>query len=40
MWPFNNIRKDFDDAIIKIKAGQRPYEDSVFDILDDLILQA
>lgn len=40
MWPFNNIRKDFDDAIAKIKAGQRPYNDSVFDILDDLILQA
>jgi hypothetical protein len=39
MWPFDNIRKDFDDALVKIRAGQRPYNDSVFDILDDLISQ-
>lgn len=40
MWPFNNINKDFDEALIKIKAGDRPFEDPVFDILDNLILQA
>lgn len=37
MWPFGNLQKDFDDAVNKIKDGQRPYEDPVFDILDDLI---
>lgn len=38
MFPFTNyIRKDFDAALIKIKAGQRPFEDPVFDMLDNLI---
>lgn len=37
MWPFSNLEKDFSEAIIKIQAGQRPFEDSMFDILDDLI---
>jgi hypothetical protein len=36
MWPFNNLQKDFDEAVVKIRAGQRPYEDPVFDILDEL----
>lgn len=37
MWPFGNIQKEFDEAIIKVKAGNRPFEDSVFDMIDDLI---
>src|SRR5574338_64595 len=37
MWPFPNLQKDFDEAVEKVKNGQRPYEDPVFDILDDLI---
>lgn len=37
MWPFSNLDKEFDDAVVKIKAGQRPFEDSVFDTLDELI---
>jgi len=37
MWPFNNIKKDFDQAVVKIKADQRPYDDAVFDMLDDLV---
>jgi hypothetical protein len=37
MWPFNNLNKEFDECMNKIKAGGRPFEDPVFDILDDLI---
>lgn len=37
MWPFSNLDKDFDDAVTKIEASQRPYEDSIFDIIDDLV---
>lgn len=37
MWPFGNIKNDFDEAIVRIKADQRPYDDSVFDMLDNLI---
>jgi len=37
MWPFSNLDKEFDDALIKVKANQRPFEDPVFDILDELI---
>lgn len=37
MWPFKGLNKEFDEAIKKIKVGQRPFEDSVFDILDDLV---
>lgn len=36
MWPFGNLKKDFDDGVAKIKAGQRPYEDPVFDIIEKL----
>lgn len=39
MWPFAGLKKDFDEAVEKIKAGQRPYEDPVFDILDELATQ-
>lgn len=37
MWPFSNIKKDFEAAIIVIRCGQRPYKDSIFDIIDELI---
>jgi hypothetical protein len=37
MWTFSNIDKDFDAAVVKIQAGQRPFEDPVFDIIDNLI---
>lgn len=37
MWPFSNLQKDFDLAVNKIKAGERPFEDPVFDILDELL---
>ena len=39
MWPFSGLKKDFDVAVDKINAGQRPYEDPVFDILDELTAQ-
>lgn len=31
------LEKEFDVAIHKIKMGERPYQDPIFDILDDLI---
>jgi hypothetical protein len=37
MWPFSDLKKDFDDAVSKVQAGQRPYDDTVFDIIDDLV---
>jgi hypothetical protein len=37
MWPFSNLDKEFDQAVDKIKAGQRPFDDKVFDTLDELI---
>lgn len=38
MWPFKKaIRGQFDQALQLSKEGKRPYEDPVFDILDDLI---
>lgn len=40
MWIFDwKLTKDFNTAVEKIKAGKRPYEDKVFDIIDDLIEQ-
>jgi hypothetical protein len=37
MWPFSNLDKEFSQAVDKIKAGQRPFDDKVFDTLDELI---
>lgn len=37
MWPFTNIKKDFDKAVEKIKRNQRPFESPIFDVLDDII---
>lgn len=37
MWPFGDLNKQFDDALVKIRNNERPFEDPVFDILDNLI---
>lgn len=37
MWPFSNLKTEFDAAVAKIQAGQRPYEDPIFDTLDILV---
>jgi|SRR5579885_1002689 len=38
MWPFNSIDKEFATALQLIKDGKRPYEDPVFDILDQIVV--
>ncbi len=37
MWPFSSLQAQFEDAINKISAGGRPFEDPVFDIIDNLL---
>lgn len=37
MWPFNNINSEFANAVKLVKDGKRPFEDPVFDILDQII---
>jgi hypothetical protein len=37
MWLFKDIDLYFNDITNKISNGQRPYEDEIFNILDDLI---
>ena len=37
MWVFKNLDKEFANAIIKIKSGQKPYEDEVFLMIDELL---
>ncbi len=37
MWPFKFLMVDFDEDLIKIQKGERPYEDSVFDMLDEFV---
>lgn len=37
MWPFGDLNKQFDDALVKIRNNERPFEDPVFDILDELV---
>ena len=37
MWPFSNIDAEFDAAIALIEKGFRPFEDEVFDAIDDII---
>jgi hypothetical protein len=36
MWPFHDINNRFDQALELAKAGKRPYEDPVFDMIEDL----
>jgi len=37
MWLFSDLDKKFEDAAAKIKNGERPYDDKVFDIIDDIL---
>jgi phage pi2 protein 07 len=37
MWPFRDIDKQFDKARLSAGAGQRPFEDPVFNMLEDLV---
>jgi hypothetical protein len=38
MWPFKGIiTADFTQAVQNVQAGARPYQDPVFDMLDDLV---
>ena len=39
MWTFSNLDKDFNEALLKINKKERPFQDPVFDILDDFISQ-
>lgn len=39
MWVLPGLKKDFDLALDRIMVGHRPYEDPVFDILDELSAQ-
>lgn len=36
MWPFGNLKKEFDEGVAKVKEGKRPFEDPVFDMIDQL----
>lgn len=37
MWPFNNLKNEFDAAVIRINNDERPYENPAFDIIDDIL---
>ena len=37
MYPFNSIDNQIESGLILIKQGKRPYEDKVFDIIDDIL---
>jgi hypothetical protein len=37
MWTFKNLDKEFSDAVLKIKSGEKPYSDPIFNIIDDLL---
>jgi hypothetical protein len=37
MWTFKGLKKDFKDAVEKILSGKKPYEDPVFNIIDQLL---
>jgi hypothetical protein len=37
MWSFGSIDNQLNNGIVNIKAGKRPFEDPIFDILDKLI---
>lgn len=36
----HSLEKEFEDALCKIKAGQKPFKSPVFDMLDDLLTKA
>lgn len=37
MWIFSSVKSDFDKGVNLIKAGKRPYDDAVFDMIDNLL---
>ena len=37
MWIFPNINKQFDEALVKVRNNERPFQDPIFDVLDKLI---
>lgn len=37
MWPFHDINEQFDKVVDKTLVAQRPFEDPVFDMLEDLV---
>lgn len=37
MWFFPNLKKDFIEAVRIIEDGNRPYQDKIFDIVDDIL---
>lgn len=38
MWPFKNVRQEFDAVVVKINEGFRPFDDDeLFDMLDDIL---
>jgi hypothetical protein len=37
MWPYPDIKQDFKEAMTKIENGHRPYQDEIFDVLDDIL---
>lgn len=37
MWPFSNLKNEFDTAVVQINNGARPYENPAFDIVDDIL---
>ncbi len=37
MWPFKDLDKEFAEAIVKIKNGEAPYQDPVFEIIDKVL---
>ena len=39
MWPFKTaLTADFNNAVALVASGQRPYQDPIFDILDQLVV--
>jgi hypothetical protein len=37
MWPLKFLMTDFDEGLNKIQKGERPFEDTVFDMLDEIV---
>lgn len=36
MWPFS-VSAEFNDAVLLVQSGKRPYDDKIFDMLDNLV---
>lgn len=39
MWTFKQLDKDFSEAVNKIKNDQKPFDDRIFNIIDNLLKQ-